>query len=109
MGYEKLATKSDSQIAKHIRTTAKDSSRVFFTKHVKVRMTQRKVNAPEILDCTLNGTISRTPEASHDGPEPGMPDGALCCRQKSRDALHNSLRMGVVQVGMSCKAHVAVQ
>ena len=67
MGYEKFATKSDSQIAKHIRTIAKDSSCVFFTKHVKVRMTQRKVNAPEILDCILNGTISRTPEASHDG------------------------------------------
>ena len=26
-----------------------------------------------------------------------------------RGALHNSLRMGVVQVGMSCKAHFAVQ
>ena len=28
---------------------------------------------------------------------------------KGWDALHNSLRMGVVQVGMSCKAHFAAQ
>ena len=26
-----------------------------------------------------------------------------------KDVLHNSLRMGVVEVGMSCKAHFAVQ
>lgn len=67
MGYEQLATKSDSQIAKRIRAIAKDSSRVFFTKHVKVRMKQRKVTAPEVLDCIRNGTISRAPETSRDG------------------------------------------
>ena len=67
MGYDKLAIKSDSQIAKHIRTIAKDSSCVFFTKHVKVRMTQRKITAAEVLDCIRNGTISRVPEASQDG------------------------------------------
>ena len=66
MGYEQLATKSDSQIAKHIRTVAKDSSRVFFTKHAKVRMTQRRVTAAEALDCLRNGTISRAPETSKD-------------------------------------------
>jgi hypothetical protein len=67
MGYEKFATKSDSQIARHIRTIAKDSSCVFFTTHVKVRMTQRKVTAPEVLECIRTGTISRTPETSSDG------------------------------------------
>jgi hypothetical protein len=67
MGYEKLATKSDSQIAKHIRAIAKDSSCVFFTKHLKVRMTQRKITAVEVLDCIRNGTISRAPEPSQDG------------------------------------------
>lgn len=67
MGYEKFATKSDSQIAKHIRTIAKDSSCVFFTKHVKMRMTQRKITTAEVLDCIRNGTISRTPEETQDG------------------------------------------
>ena len=67
MGYEKFATKSDSQVAKHIRTIAKDSSCVFFTKHAKVRMRERKVTAPEVLDCLRNGTISRAPEPSPDG------------------------------------------
>ncbi len=31
------------------------------------------------------------------------------CTAGFKGALHNSLRMGVVQVGMSCKAHFAVQ
>lgn len=67
MGYEKLALKSDSLIAKHIRTIAKDSSCVFFTKHVKVRMNQRKITTAEVLDCIRNGTISRALEQSQDG------------------------------------------
>lgn len=67
MGYEKLVPKSDSQIAQHIRTIAKDSSCVFFTKHVKVRMNQRKITTAEILDCIRNGTISRALEQSQDG------------------------------------------
>lgn len=66
MGYEKFATKSDSQIAKHIRTIAKDTSCVFFTKHVKVRMTQRKITAAEVLECIRNGVVSRSPEPSQD-------------------------------------------
>lgn len=36
-------------------------------------------------------------------------DGALTSTRVCEDALHNSLRMGVVQVGMSCKAYFAVQ
>ena len=67
MGYEKFLTKSDAQVAKNIRTIAKESSCVFFTQHVKVRMNERKVTAPEVLDCIRNGTIRREPEPSRDG------------------------------------------
>ena len=67
MGCEKFAANSASQIAKHIRTFAKDSSCVFFTKHVKLRMTRRKITAVEVLDCIQNGTVSRAPEQSQDG------------------------------------------
>ena len=67
MGYAKFAGKSEAQIAKHIRTVAKDSLRVLFTKHVKARMKERKVGSPEVLDCIRNGTIRRAPEASQDG------------------------------------------
>ena len=67
MDYEKFAAKSNSQVAKYIRTIAKESSCVFFTQHVKVRMNERKVTAPEVLDCIRNGTSRRAPEPSHDG------------------------------------------
>jgi len=86
MGYERFATKSSSQIAKHIRTVAKDSACVFFTKHVKVRMSQRKVTAPEVLDCIRNGTISRATEPSQDGQ-------SLECRMERYVASRN---LGVV-------------
>lgn len=86
MGYKKFAAKSDSQIAKYIRTITKDSSCVFFTKHVKVRMTQRKITAAEVLDCIRNGTVSRTPESSQD-------DQSLECRMERYVAGRN---LGVV-------------
>ena len=82
MGCKKFAAKCDSHIAKRIRTIAKDSSCVFLTKHLKVRMAQCKVTAIEVLDCIRNGIISRAPEQSRDGQSPGMPNGAVCCRQK---------------------------
>ena len=67
MGCKQFAAKCDSHIAKRIRTIAKDSSCVFLTKHLKVRMAQCKVTAIKVLDCIRNGIISRAPEQSRDG------------------------------------------
>ena len=86
MGYEKFATKSTPQIARLIRSIAKDSSCVFFTKHVKTRMAERKITATEVLDCIRNGIISRAPEPSQD-------DHSLECRMERYVAGRN---LGVV-------------
>lgn len=66
MGCEKFRKKSEAQLARHIRSVAKDSSSVFFTKHVKVRMVQRKVSTLEVLECVRNGVIRRVPELNDD-------------------------------------------
>lgn len=67
MGYAKFSRMSCSQLAKHIRTTAKDSFKVLFTSHIKARMKQRKVGSPEVFECIRNGTMRRVPETSTDG------------------------------------------
>lgn len=67
MGYAKFSRMSGSQLAKHIRTVAKDSLRVLFTTHVKTRMRHRKVSSPEVFECIRNGTLRRAPEVSSDG------------------------------------------
>jgi hypothetical protein len=67
MGYAKLSLMSETQLARHIRSLAKESLRVLFTKHMKARMKQRKVGSPEVFECIRNGTLRRPPEASSDG------------------------------------------
>lgn len=67
MGYAKFSRMSESQLGKHIRAVAKDSLRVLFTVHVKTRMKQRKVGAPEVFECIRNGALRRAPEISSDG------------------------------------------
>jgi hypothetical protein len=75
MGCERFRKKSEAQLAKHIRSVAKDSSSVYFTVHVKVRMVKRKVSTLEVLECVRNGVIRRVPELNDD-------TGSLECRME---------------------------
>lgn len=67
MGYEKIAKRSDAQLAKHIRELSKTPAAVYFTKHAKAQMVRRKVSTLEVFECIRNGTIRRAPEVSNDG------------------------------------------
>lgn len=75
MGYQTLQRKSQTQLARHIRTLAQDSGAVLFTQHVRVQMRRRKVSSAEVLECLRLGTLRRVPE-----PNPGK--GSLECRME---------------------------
>ncbi len=75
MGYETFRRKSKDQLAKHIRTVAKNTSAVFLTEHVKTRMRQRKVGIQEVYACLQLGSIVREPEGNED-------KGSLECRME---------------------------
>ena len=75
MGYQTLQRKSQTQLARHIRTLAQDSGAVLFTQHVRVQMCRRKVSSAEVLECLRLGTLRRVPE-----PNPGK--GSLECRME---------------------------
>ena len=66
MGYETFEKKSKAQLAKHIRTVAKNTGSVIITTHVSARMKQRKVSSQEVYECLQNGTIGREPEPNED-------------------------------------------
>lgn len=68
MGYETLRRKSKAQLAKHIRTIAKNTASIFLTDHAKKRMRERKVSSEEVFQCLQLGTIDREPEGN---PEKG--------------------------------------
>ena len=75
MGYETLARKSNSQLEKLIRNTAKDTKTVVITVHAGVRMRRRKVSSLEIYECLQNGNIRQQ-------PEPNDAKGSLECRME---------------------------
>ena len=67
MACETLAKRSESQLAKHIRTVSKTTERVAFTKHARTQMRMRKVSPTEVFECIRHGVIRRPPEISGDG------------------------------------------
>lgn len=66
MGYENLRRKSKAQLAKHIRTIAKNTASIFLTDHAKKRMRERKVSTEEVFQCLQMGTIDREPEGNQE-------------------------------------------
>jgi hypothetical protein len=50
---------SNRQLQAHVRLTAKDSSKVFFTEHAFFRMAIRSVSDLEVMHCLRNGLIER--------------------------------------------------
>ncbi|WP_332774882.1 DUF4258 domain-containing protein [Polaromonas sp.] len=89
MGYAVFGKLSKSQIQKHIRTIAKDSSKVFLVPHTKARMKERKVTIHEVYEILRCGLIRRT-------PEPNPSKGSLECR------------MELYVAGRNCAAVVAL-
>ncbi len=75
-------TQSRSQLQRHIRTTARDSSRVFISKHAAVRMRQRKVLDAEVYHCLQHGSILQEPEED-------IKTGHLVCRMECYGASRN--------------------
>ena len=51
---------NDAAAVKLLRAIAKDSERVFYTEHARVRMRQRKVTPVQILECLEKGIISES-------------------------------------------------
>ena len=68
-----VAPPSDRNLEKHIRQSAVDSSNVIFTAHARLRMRQRYINDPMVLDVLRNGIMSTK-------PEPDMKHTGLKCR-----------------------------
>lgn len=66
MGCENFRRKSKAQLAKHIRTLAKNTASVFLTDHAKKRMRERKVSAEEVFQCLQLGLIDREPEVNEE-------------------------------------------
>jgi hypothetical protein len=75
MGYEALEKKSNAQLEKLIRATAKDTKAVFITVHASVRMREWKVSSQEIYECLQLGNIRQQ-------PEPNDAKGSLECRME---------------------------
>jgi hypothetical protein len=63
------------QLQRLIRQRAGDSARVVFTHHVLIRMKQRHILRPEVLDVLRLGSLRRT-------PEPNAGKGSLECRMQ---------------------------
>jgi hypothetical protein len=66
---------SNAQIQAHIRQVAKNSRRVFFTRHALERMKQRTISDVQVLDCLRNGFIQRPPTED-------VSNGFLKCRME---------------------------
>lgn len=75
MGYEAFKKKSNAQLEKLIRATAKDTKTVIITIHAGARMRERKVSSQEIYECLQNGSIRQQ-------PEPNTAKGSLECRME---------------------------
>jgi hypothetical protein len=68
-----VAKASDRQLEKHIKQSAQDSASVIFTKHARLRMRQRFVNDPMVLEVLRLGSFALP-------PEPDMKHPGLLCR-----------------------------
>lgn len=66
---------SKIQLQRHIRQLAKDTARVFITRHARDRMKERTVLQDEVLECLRLGVIALT-------PEPDLKTGHLVCRMQ---------------------------
>ena len=58
-----MASPSDRQLEKHIKLSAVDSAHVVFTDHARLRMRQRYINDPMVLDVLRNGIMAPKPES----------------------------------------------
>jgi hypothetical protein len=74
-----VAKPSDRQLEKHIKQSAQDSARVIFTKHARLRMRQRYVNDPMVLEVLRLGSFALPPE-----PDIKNPDSFVECTGLSR-------------------------
>ncbi len=70
-----MATPSDRQIEKHIKQSATDSERVVFTAHARLRMRQRYLNDPMVLEVLRQGVLAMS-------PEPDIKHPGLKCRMQ---------------------------
>lgn len=75
MGSAKLQKLSRHQLEKHIRLTAKNSSKVFLTAHAKKRMSERKITVSVVYACLKSGRIMKE-------PEPNAAKGSLECHME---------------------------
>ena len=75
MGYEVLEKKSNAQLERLIRNTAKDTKTVIITTHTGARMRERKVSSQEVYECLQYGNIRQQ-------PEPNNAKGSLECRME---------------------------
>jgi hypothetical protein len=44
-----------------VREIAKDSARVIFTRHVELKMRQRRITLPQVLRCLAQGQVAEGP------------------------------------------------
>ena len=68
-----MAPPSDRNLENHIMLSAVDSANVVFTTHARLRMRQRYINDPMVLDVLRNGIMTSK-------PEPDMKHTGLKCR-----------------------------
>lgn len=66
---------SKTQLQALIRTDARNSARVFFTKHILEQMRVRKITKDCVLATLRDGSLKRT-------PEPNTMKGSLECRME---------------------------
>lgn len=71
-----MATPSNRQLEKHIRRCAEDSSNVTFTHHARLKMRQRYVNDPMVLEVLRLGNFALPPETDMRRP------GQVCRMQR---------------------------
>lgn len=69
------------QLEALVREEAKDTTKLFFTKHVDEQMRARKITKACVLETLRCGRIKRT-------PEPNMMKGSVECRMEHFNAGH---------------------
>ena len=70
-----MPSSSQSQLEKHIRASAANSSNVVLTNHARQRMRLRHINDPMVLDTLRAGRLALP-------PEPDMKHPGLVCRMQ---------------------------
>ncbi len=53
---------SQRQLEKHIRLSAADSAHVVLTNHARLRMNQRRITMPMLMEALQRGVLTRPPE-----------------------------------------------